>query len=372
MIVFRYLAREVLTSMAAVSAILLLIIMSGRFVNYLADAASGKLDAGILLILMGYRIPSFLELILPLGLFIGILLAYGRLYVESEMTVLSACGMSERRLVGYTLAAAMVVAVIVATFSLYVGPMGVRASEALLAEQRSRTEFEMLKPARFHKLGNGDGVSYVNNVNKEEHRLEDVFLAGAGDTREKFSVITANEGRTHINPDTGQRFLVLSDGHQYRGKPGDLDFEVISFTQYKQYIPQHEVVMKKETDATPTLELWRQDTPQARAALQWRISLPVLVMVIALLAVPLSRTEPRKGRYVKMIPAILLYIVYLMTSNAARGLLEEGKAPVPWLLWLVHGVFFLFALFLLAWPNIGYARARRAAVTSLPLDGAPS
>ncbi len=350
-IVYRYLAREVLTSMAAVSAVLLLIIMSGRFVNYLAEAASGKLDAAVLLTLMGYRIPSFLELILPLGLFIGILLAYGRLYVESEMTVLSACGMSERRLVGYTLMTATVVSALVALFSLYLGPMGVRASENLLAEQRSKTEFEMLKPSRFHKLSNGDGVSYVNNVNTEERRLENVFLAGAGNTREKFSVITAQYGETSVNQQTGQRFLILYDGHQYRGRPGDLDFEVIDFTSYTQFIPQGEVVMKKETDATPTLTLMQQDTSQAWAALQWRMSLPMLVLIIALLAVPLSRTEPRKGRYVKMIPAILLYIVYLVTSNAARGLLEEGKAPVSYLLWLVHGAFLLLAILMLSWPT---------------------
>src|SRR5690606_32550540 len=113
--------------MVAVSAELLLIVMSGRIVRYLADAAAGISEGGVLLTRMGYRMPSFLELILPLGFFIGILLAYGRLYVDSEMTVLSACGMSERRLVGYTLTTAVIVATIVAILSLYVSPVGVKA-----------------------------------------------------------------------------------------------------------------------------------------------------------------------------------------------------------------------------------------------------
>lgn len=345
--------------MAAVSAVLLLIIMSGRFVRYLAEAAAGKLDAAVLLTLMGLRLPSFLELILPLGMFIGILLAYGRLYVDSEMTVLHACGMSEKRLVGYTLATAVVVALLVALFSLYIGPKGVKASEQVITKQRSRTEFETLKPARFHKLSSRDGVSYAHSVSEDKKQLQEVFLSGTAENQDTFSIITAKTGETLIDQSSGKRYLVLSDGHQYRGKPGDLNYEVISFARYSQFVPEpeYEARPKKETDGMSTMDLWQAKTQKANAALQWRFSLPVLVMIIALLAVPLSRTQPRKGRYVKMVPAILLYIIYLVVANAARGVLEEGKAPVPYLLWLVHGAFLVFALILLAWPRLMQAVA---------------
>lgn len=340
--------------MAAVSAVLLLIIMSGRFVRYLADAAAGKLDASVLLTLMGFRLPSFLELIIPLGFFIGILLAYGRLHVDSEMTVLSACGMSERRLVGYTLVCAVFVAAIVALFSMYISPKGVQASEALFAEQRSRTEFETLKPARFHKLSGRDGVSYAQGVSDDKKQLQKVFLAGSGDTDERLSVLTAATGETVINRATGKRYLVLKDGYQYRGQPGDADFEVITFARYSQYVPEpeYEASAKKTTDGMSTAMLLELDTAEANAALQWRLSLPLLVIIIALLAVPLSRTRPRKGRYVKMIPAILLYIVYLVSSNAARGMLEDGSAPTQYLLWFIHGAFFSLAIILLAGPRV--------------------
>lgn len=354
MIIFRYLAKEILTSMVAVSAVLLLIIMSGRFVRYLSDAAAGKLDAEVLLTLMGYRLPSFLELILPLGFFIGILLAYGRLYVDSEMTVLSACGMSERKLVSYTLSTAVIVALMVAVLSLYISPIGVKAAEDLFVEQRNRTEFETLKPARFHKLSSRDGVSYAQSVSSDKKQLQRVFLAGSGETSDKLSVLTAATGETVVNQVSGQRYLVLEDGQQYRGQPGDADYEVITFNRYSQYIPEPEFEArpKKATDGLSTKTLWQSATPEASAALQWRISLPVLVMVIALLAVPLSRTQPRKGRYVKMIPAILLYIIYLVVSNAARGMMEEGRAPVPYILWIVHGSFLLLALMLLLGPRL--------------------
>ncbi len=340
--------------MLAVSAILLLIIISGRFVRYLADAAAGKLDASVLLTLIAFRLPSFLELIIPLGFFIAILLSYGRLYVDSEMTVLSACGMSENKLLFYTLAIGLFVAGIVATFSLYISPIGMQASEDLVAEQRSRTEFETLTPARFHKLSNHDGVSYAQSVSGDKKQLEKVFLAGSGETGEKLSVLTADSGETLANPISGKRYLVLEKGYQYSGQPGEADYEVIKFDRYSQYVPEpeYEARAKNVTDSMSTQALIAEHSTQTMAALHWRLSLPVLVLVVAFLAVPLSRTQPRKGRYAKMIPAILLYIIYVVCCNTARGWVEEGKAPIPYLLWLVHLLFFGFALFLLIAPRL--------------------
>ncbi|BCD99529.1 LPS export ABC transporter permease LptF [Marinagarivorans cellulosilyticus] len=361
MIIFRYLAKEVLTSMAAVCSVLLLIILSGRFVRYLAEAAAGKLEASVLFTLMGFRLPSYLELIIPLALFIGILLAYGRLYVDSEMTVLKACGMSERQLVAYTVVIALSVACLVGFFSLYLGPVGAKASSVLIEEQRSRTEFETLKPAYFHRLSGG-GVSYAEQVSEDKKRLQNVFLASPGDQERRVSLMTAKTGETIVDQLSGRRYLVLSDGYQYHGTPGQSNYEVVSFRSYAQFLPDSDYQAKQRDiiDAMSTRELWEANTLQASSALQWRLSMPALVMIVALLAVPLSRTQPRRGRYAKMIPAILLYVIYLVACNAARGLLDEGKAPTPWLLWVVHLGFLNLALVMLVWPALRLPRRKQA------------
>lgn len=363
MIIFRYLSREVLISMFAVSMVLLLIIISGRFAQYLADAAAGRLDAGVLMTLMGYRVVAYIELILPLGLFIAILLAYGRMYIDSEMTVLAACGMSDLRLVTYTLLCASFVAALVAVFSLYIGPKGAEASENLLAEQRSRTEFEALKPERFHSIAGDSGVTYAEGISGDKKQLLNVFMAelAADGALEGISVMTADTGETRIDLETGKRYLVLQNGHQYMGQPGAANYESVTFTSYAQLLPDPDFQIRpgKETDGLSTRELMERGTPQAQAALHWRFSLPVLVLVVALLAVPLSRTQPRRGRYVKMIPAILLYIVYLVAVNAARGYMEKESADVPHFLWLVHAAFFVFALLLLCGPRLRFLMPRR-------------
>ncbi|WP_339073910.1 LPS export ABC transporter permease LptF [Teredinibacter turnerae] len=374
MIIFRYLAREVLSSMFAVSLVLLMIIISARFVNYLAEAAAGKLDAGVLLTLMAYRLPAYLELILPLGLFIGILMAYGRLYLDSEMTVLSACGLSQKRLVGYTLAASLVVAMLVGLFSLYLGPQGVKASEALLAEQRNRTDFETLKPSRFHTLDQGAGTSYAESISEDKKQLRGVFMAKVSpidpaDDLDKvthqeadLTVLTAESGETVIDPQSGQKYLLLKNGRRYVGTPGTQNYQVVEFGNFSQLLPEPDYAVKPKrfTDGLTTFKLLQAKTREASAALQWRFSMPVLVMIVGLLAVPLSKTQPRQGRYAKMLPAIILYMVYLVCVNAARGLIEKGNEPVPGMLWLVHLLFLTVALFLLVDKRRLFGARRRA------------
>jgi lipopolysaccharide export system permease protein len=360
-ILFRYLAREMLQSMLAVSLVLLLVILSGRFVRFLAEAAAGKIDAGVVFMLLGFRLPGYLELILPLGLFIAILLAYGRLYIDSEMTVLSACGVSEGTILRYSLVCGLSVATLVAFFSLYLSPLGARAAEDLLAAQRNRTEFETLKPARFHRLSNSAGVAYVQEVAEGGKSLRQVFLAGKDQGGDALSVMTAKTGTTVLDEKTGKRYLVLGQGVQYRGTPGQANYEEVEFATYQQYVPQPAVDAKpkKPSDMLSTFQLINTSGKEASAALQWRLAMPVLVLIVVGLAVPLARTQPRSGRYSKLIPAILLYVIYLVLANAARGAMETGKTAVPYLLWWVHGSFGLLAWVLFKPSRLLWWRAAR-------------
>lgn len=359
--------------MLAASLIILLITLSTRFVGYLADAAAGELDGGVLLTLMAYRLPAYFELILPLGLFLGILMAYGRLYIDSEMTVLHACGMSQTRLVLYTVYTALIVAVIVGFFSLYLSPKGVSATENLLAEQRSRTDFETLKPMRFHQQNGGQSVSYAESISDDKEQLQRVFMATSSTSssvnKEVPIVLTAASGETIVDSETGIKYLYLKNGRRYQGVPGSAMYEVVSFDTYSQILPKpdfSQVRSKNKTDAVSTHDLLSDNSPQAKAALQWRLSLPFLVLVVALLAVPLSYTKPRGGRYGKMLPSVLLYVVYLVCVNAARGAIEEETAPVAGLLWWVHGGFFILAILMLTGKTVWACAFKSKVSTRIP------
>lgn len=357
MIVFRYLSREVLLTLSAVSAVLLVIIMSGRFIRYLAQAAQGLLDPGVLLLIMAYRIPGFLQLILPLGLFLGILLAYGRMYLDSEMTVLSATGMSQQRLFTYSLAPAAIVALLAGWLSLGLAPQGVEHVARILNQQSAMTELDTLVPGRFQSMKNGARVTYTEELSEDRGSLAGVFisekqLTSKGDKERGISVLVAESGHQEIQPD-GSRYLILENGYRYDGNPGQADYRAIKYETYGVLLPKPEVATDvTDREAIATRDLIGSDQPRLKSELQWRLSIPVLVFVVTLLAVPLSRVNPRQGRFLKLLPAILLYMAYLAMLIAARGALDNEKVPAALGLWWVHGVFVLIGLLLLYWEPL--------------------
>lgn len=348
MIVFRYLSREVLLTLTAVSGVLLLIIMSGRFIKYLAQAAAGQLDPGVLFMIMGFRLPGFVVLILPLGMFLGILLAYGRMYLDSEMTVLSANGFSDRRVLWYTQGSALVVALVVAVLSLWVAPAGVLKTQQLFNQQAAMTEFDTLAAGRFQSLGSGQRVTYAGGLSEDRTQLQDLFIterAGAADDP-RIGVLVAETGRQQMNAD-GSRYLVLYDGYRYDGTPGSADFRVISYDTYGVLLPKPEIATEvTDREAIPTLALFGRADIDLQAELQWRLALPLLVFVVAFFAVPLARVNPRQGRFLKLLPAVMLYMAYLALLISARGWMEAGKLPAALGLWWVHVVFVAIGILL--------------------------
>lgn len=365
MIIFRYLSRDLLITSLAVSAILLTIFLSGKFSDYLDDAAQGKLAVDVLFTVIFYRMPNLLELILPLGFYLAILLAYGRMYIESEMVVLSATGMSQWQLVRMTLVPAFVVAVIVALFSFWLSPLGAQLTEQTLAEQRNRSEFESLQEGRFQAIGQGRIMTYVEQVSDDNKHLDKVFVAQQ-EGHSGSTIVVAETGAQAYNATYGQRYLVLNNGFRYEGRPGTNEFKITHFSEGGWYLPPTTSVAEFESvaDAKTTAELMTATDLDSKAALQWRISMPLMVVIATLLAVPLSKTNPRQGRYLKMLPAILIYIFYLAFLINARGAIADGDLP-DWLgMWVVHIPFLLIALLMLNWqalmqtrPKVGVAHA---------------
>lgn len=360
--ILRYLNREVLTHTLAVSAVLLVIIVSGRFVKYLAEAAVGDLAADILIPVILYRMPGFLELIVPLGMFIGILMAYGRLYVESEMVVLSACGVSQRKLALFTLVPASLVALLVALLSFYITPMGAARSQALLDDPRSSRGINTMTAGRFQVRKRGDTATYTETIDPETGVMNDLFISrrvidenGVG----QIEVTVAREGEIVNDAERGVRYFELRDGFRYQSGEGNLDYTITRFATFGERIrePERGIRDVDPIDGRPTLSLFGSDQNDEIAALQWRISLPIMVPIVALIALTLSRTDHRRGRYVKMAPAFVVYLLYLMFLTNARSSLETGELSPAIGMWWVHAVFLLVALGLLFVPD--WLRSRR-------------
>ncbi|WP_197053297.1 LPS export ABC transporter permease LptF [Litchfieldella xinjiangensis] len=351
MIIFRYLTREILVTMAAVAGVLLLVIMGSRFIRYFTDAAEGEIPASILGTLMLFHLPGFAELVLPLALFLGILLAYGQLYLNSEITVLVACGISPVRLLRVSLIPAAIVAILVAVCSLWLTPAGALQNERMIAEQQSRLDFTALAPGRFQDFGQGR-TAYTEAMNDDQSRMQEVFISERqrrNDGAPETMVTRASEGYQTVDDETGSRFLVLTEGERYSIDPGNHQAERLEFETYAVRLSR--VDEERDLDAAEyasTAALFGDDSPRAQAQLQWRFSLPVMVLILTLIALPLAKVNPRQGRFAKLLPAIFLHISYLSLLLAALDAIGRGKLP-PWIgMWPIH-VFYLAIGLVLMW-----------------------
>ena len=341
MILFRYVAREIFITMFAVTGIVLVISMGWRFSSYLENAAAGLMSSEVLCAVMAYRLPGFLELIIPVSFFLSIMLVHGRMHVDSEMIVLESFGMSTGRLIQMTLVTALAVMIMTATVSLWLKPMGEQQVEILLGDQSSLTEFDTLIPGRFQTLASGKRVTYTEGLS-DEGELARVFIneykEAAGNKPRQAATVIAESGRTQVD-DAGRRFLVLNNGWRYEGKPGDKNYQSIEYEEYGLLVDSGASIQrKKRRTAIPTSALLGATDAEAVSELHWRVGVVLLIPVIALLAIPLARVNPRQGRFTRLVPAMILCFVYIVALSGARTALEKGDIPMGLGLWWVHGL----------------------------------
>ncbi len=347
MIISRYLTRQILQVTAATSFILLAVVVLGRFLKYLAQASQGEIDPGVLIVLMSYRIPEFIQLILPLALLMSILLAYGRMYADNEMTVLSACGLSRRRLLGITLISSTLVAITVGLLSLMLTPLGLVNTDSLLEAQKDLNEFDIMVPGLFQNISRGERTTYTEAIEDEE--MQNVFMHESSTGR-----VTVASTAVPSEDEEGARFVLFNDGSV--AENDEQGYVLTQFGQMGVRIPAREISINESVEerSMATGALWRSREPAHLAELQWRISLILLIPVLTLMAVPLSRVSPRQGRFAKLVPAVLLYIVYFGLLLVSRDLTASGDIPVMLGQWWVHVVFLLLgrALFAGKMPTI--------------------
>lgn len=334
-IVDRYLLREAAGAWLAVTGVLLVIILAHRFSRYLGEAASGNLPGFAVFELLGYASIGFLTVLTPVGLFLGLLTAFGRLYRDSEMTAMFACGIGPRQLYRPVLLLGLVGTLLVGSLSLFAAPWA--ASEALKSRRIAEKEAEIgvFESGRFKTSSDGNVAFYAEDVDSATGRLSGVFVSSQAENDTDVT-IRAARGHQELLPN-GQRFLILENGRRYDGNVGSAEYRVMTFAEHGIEIRRDDPdLATAKRDGVPTRELLGSDELRDVSELQWRISTPLLALVLAFISVPLARTGPREGRYGKVVLGVLLYVVYSNFLGVARVWLERGNLP-PWLgLWLVH------------------------------------
>ncbi|MDA0148621.1 LPS export ABC transporter permease LptF [Vibrio sp. LaRot3] len=343
MIIVRYLIRETLKSQFAIFFILFLVFLSQKLIRVLADASDGEIPASLVMHYVSLSMPSMGLLMLPLSLFLGILITFGRLYAESEITVMNATGIGNKFLIRAALYLAVITGVAAAANSFVLSPYSQEKLIQLEEQVQSENSVDLLKKGHFQATPDRSSVVFIDDIDGDQ--LKHVFVA---QMRPRDSILPsvsfAQSGEVKELSD-GRQVIRMFDGTRYEGVPTRIDYMVTDFSQYEGLIGQSEVRRKgRDWEAIPTLDLFSNPDPKAQAELQWRISLVVCIPLLTMLVVPLSAVNPRQGRFAKMGPAILAYLAYFLAISATKSALEDGAIPAAVGMWPINGALLITAL----------------------------
>ena len=346
----RYIFREIALTWLGVTMVLLMILLTNQFARVLGDVAKGKLPKNAAFDVIGLSAAQYLTILVPIGLFLAVMLALGRLYRDSEMPAMMACRVGPSGLYRPLLWLMVPLALGVAWLSIVGAPTAHGKVAQIAAEAKREADLASIEPGRFTVVGPDRAVVYGERVTPEGI-MENVFLERrvAGDVIE---VVVAKRGEQVESDDPDTRFLVLHEGRRYEGIPGTASFRVVEFVEHG--IP-YRLPSLSASDVKPramTFGSLRASTKLEHIAeLQWRLSVPIATILLALLAVPLARSRPREGRYGRIAIGLLVFIIYLNLLSAAKAWTEEGAISPMLGVWWVHGLIILFTLILLALQN---------------------
>ena len=399
MILRRYMTRQVASTTALVLGFLMVMMLGGRLIRYFGIAAEGRLNISLLFTIIGYNLPYFLELILPLAFFIALMLVFGRLYVDQEMAVINGSGISRGKL--GRLMTPLILALFVgeAALSVVGKPWGVRSSETIWQQQALTSAFDLIRPNEF--ISSGNYHLYVGSLSDDKKQLQDVVLIQTqakdkGGTTEDTVVTNVNAeiseqlpmaeladkvpkalldtaSNNAISKDTitlakraeqvdtggsGVTQLDLFQGRRYEVGAGSLKYNQVGFDRYRITLTESskETVTEDNIETQAITPLWQAATGSAQvgsvnalqaaqAELGYRLALPWLMIIAPMLAVPLAQVRPRQGRWLRLFPSVLLFVSCALGIISLKNAVTQGSVSVWSYAWLIVG-FMLLALYL--------------------------
>ena len=337
-----------------VTAVLLVILLARQVAAVLERAAVNQFPQDVVLQLIWLGALQNLSVLVPAGLLLGVVLAFGRLYHDSEMAAALACGVGPGTIYRPVALLAILVAVVLAWLTLSLSPEATAQTLSLRGAAQRAGRFAAIAPGKFRTFG-GAAVVYAEDVNPDG-TLGNVFVEHNRGPRVEVAV--AERARHSVTADGMTHTITLYDGERFEGVPGSPEFRIVRFAEHVVpiQVPTPQDVIKN-IDALPTDDLLGSTDPEKRAELHWRVALPAMSLVLTLLAVPLARLRPRQGRYSRIWVAILVYFVYSNLISAGKVWLARGTTPEFLGLWWTHVAIALLAYVFIAAPR-GWANLR--------------
>lgn len=357
LLIERYLIAEVRRPLIAVVCILSFIFASYTAGRYLADALSETLGMQAVALIVMFRTLIALEVLIPVALYVSVVIGLGRLYNDQEMTILTAVGISPLRVYWAILLLALPVALAVGALSLIGRPWAYQQAYQAKASAHVEVPLDRLRAGRFYVDSETGRVLLAQEVDSKHDLLRGVLFYER--SAQKTRVIRARQARQAPGEHNGELLLILHDGVAYwLDRAGGRD-QILRFGELSLRLKRPEPTVDYNRKAASTAALARSDQTAELAELQWRLSLPLTTLLLALFGVPLSRTAPRRGRFSKILLAALVYALIYNASGLARTWVEQGVVgAVPGIWWIDAAM--LLALATLIIRDLKWRRPLRA------------
>ena len=363
MILRRYMTQQVAANTAIVLLFLMALMLGGRLIRYFGIAAEGRLDVGLLFAIIGYNIPTFLELILPLSFFIALMLVLGRMYVDHEMSVLFASGISRGRLTRLMIPLITGLFVFQMGISLLAKPWGLSNSEHIWQTQSLGSLLDLVRPKTF--ISSGNYHLYVDEFDKEKRELKNIYVVQqqtdkSGKIAKNDVIITATRAYQVPSKDTDSSMqLDLFQGRRYELGTNNAKYNQASFEKYRITLekPASEKITETNVETQTTAKLLAHtQKPEVKAELGYRFTMPWLIIIAAMLATPLAQVRPRQGRWLRLLPSVLIFASCAISIISLRTAIGKERISEYAYIWLIVG-FIVFAL-LLNWQSRVVHRVR--------------
>ena len=351
-LVERYIMGETRRSVFIIVGFLIFIFASYSTQRYLTDAANGLISLQAVFYIVFYKVLIALEMLLPVGLYVSVAIALGQLHSDSEVIAILASGSSALRLYKAILYLAVPVGILVTVLSMYARPWAYAQIYQLKQDSQSQLDTRHLLAKKFN-LNDSGRMILAEKIDPETQVLTDALI------------YTSSAGKTYVfrartvqiaDPAPVTPSVIFHAGTAYElDHKGSADNGQIynTFNLHPKPVRQETEVRSK---AASVSELSRSADPAYRAELQWRESRGVSAILMALLAVSLSRTKPRQGRFSTLLPLAVVFTLIFYAGNISRTLTANhilatfpGVWSVPLLMML--GLLILLARELSLWQK---------------------
>lgn len=341
MILERYIYREILSRLAWITGLLMLVLASHRFVDYLGDAAAGQLSGDLIFEMLAMKMLAMLPRFLPAALFLSVILALSRLSRDRELTVVSSAGVRSRFVALSVFKFSLVFSIGIVVISFYLAPFAEARLEDLKARAMAESDISNISPGQFREFSGGDRIVYVKELGGDSGSMKEVFLRVRQENG-RMGLVKSDSARYRIIPRTGSRYVLFEDGRRYVGQAGMRDYEITEYRTYAVLLEQGEPRNTgRRLEEYSTKELWKLERPRYKAELQWRLSYVFTTLLLPVLAVAMNRFAFSEQKYTPIFIAILIYFVYSNLLGISKTLMVHDDFPLWIGMWWVHGLLLL-------------------------------